>query len=233
MISKNVKVGDKVVGFNFENADVYLSYNQEMVKYEGQVGEVVEITSKFDSLIARVQFDDGYYWFYPIGDSADITTREKNQLFYKLMGQKVPTELNEEAWMTLEQQAEQVLEEAQEMYDACVARNIVKVLDGQADVRFTNEGQEDLLKGLGICTELPYVDVCDNNLTKFLTDKQQAAEDAWELYADEGGHVTEVEVDGITYYPIRDKSGKLRKPSTFKGVELGKYIQHLEGGSNE
>ena len=64
--------------------------------------------------------------------------------------------------------------------------------------------------------------VCENNLTKFPTDKQ-VAEDTLNMYAEQGVecYIATTEYEGITYYAIKRVSdNKFLKPVGYESVDL-------------
>lgn len=68
-----------------------------------------------------------------------------------------------EYWQQIKNQASRVLEEAQELYDAAQAEDMIGVVDGFADVRYTNEYVEDLLIAGEVETKKAWDAVCNNN----------------------------------------------------------------------
>lgn len=60
--------------------------------------------------------------------------------------------------------------------------------------------------------------VIENNLSKFTTDKEEA--EKWEAPAKENLVLSETVVNGVTYYCLKNESGKVRKRKGFKSVAL-------------
>lgn len=110
----------------------------------------------------------------------------------------------EDVWKQIEKLAELNLEEAQEMYDAAVARDIVEVLDGSSDNWYLREYMDELLKALDIDVPGAKWRVCQNNSSKYTTSEDYAL-DSWAEYAKKGvpAEVVEVEYEGKTYYTIK------------------------------
>lgn len=135
-------------------------------------------------------------------------------LFNNLIGNSPVAPSDKEAWWgQLELQAQLVLEEAEEMYKACKDRDIVEVLDGACDVKYTQSYMETLLKASGIEFNEAFDEVCKNNSSKFTTNLA-LAEESKELLL-KGGvdvYLEELKYDGTTYYSVKRKTdGKVLK----------------------
>lgn len=132
---------------------------------------------------------------------------------------------DQEYWKQLENQAERVLEEAQEMYNAVLAGDIVKVLDGHLDVKYTNEYIDDLLTVEAVNVRASWEAVCDNNDSKF-TPSYSYAMDSKEWHESEGieCYIDSGVYEGETFYCVRRHcDNKILKPIHFKAVELEQY----------
>lgn len=146
-------------------------------------------------------------------------------LKFNVIGGKAPITIcgdKEEFWDSVQKQAKRILEEAQELYDAAVDRDIKLLIDGWVDVWFTNEFMEDQLGAIGVNTVRIKNIVCENNLTKFTTNKNYA-EDCARLM--EGVEVREVVYEGVPHYAlIRLEDNKVMKPLDYKGPKLSDAI---------
>lgn len=85
-------------------------------------------------------------------------------------------------WPHLLRQARILLSEAQELVEACEARDETKARDGAADVAFVLAGFEHMS---GVALNPDLVDVIDSNLTKFDVSEYGAAQTA-RLYSERG-----------------------------------------------
>lgn len=120
---------------------------------------------------------------------------------------------DKEYWDQLKLQAKLVLEEAQEMYDACMNEDIVECADGWADVKFLNEYMDDLLKAGEVRTDKIFDSVCTNNEGKFTQSYTYALES--KEYLEAKGvpcYIDESVFEGETYYIVkRNEDGKVQK----------------------
>lgn len=135
-------------------------------------------------------------------------------LFNNLVGNSPVDPSDKEAWWEqLELQARLVLEEAGEMYKACKDKDIVEVLDGACDVKYTQSYMETLLKSSGIDFNEAFDEVCKNNSSKF-TEDLTLAEESKELLLKDGVEVylEELQYEATTYYSVKRKvDGKVLK----------------------
>lgn len=116
-------------------------------------------------------------------------------------------------WKQVELQASLVLEEAKEMYEAALNRDLVECADGWADVRYLNEYMETLLSESGVNTQKVKDMVADNNDQKFTASffKAESGRDYHNLLG-VPAYVEQVEVEDGVYYVIKRKSdGKVLK----------------------
>jgi hypothetical protein len=109
--------------------------------------------------------------------------------------------------------------------------NKLEMLDGLADVAYTMYWNAITF---GIPLEKAYDLVCDNNLEKFVSlnvasSVGSLSNDKW--HCEQGvtwpSEVVSVEVIKVSdkYYAVgKDKSGKVRKPSSYKSVNLEKLL---------
>lgn len=109
-----------------------------------------------------------------------------------------------EYWQQIKNQASRVLEEAQELYDAAQAEDMIGVVDGFADVRYTNEYVEDLLIAGEVETKKAWDAVCNNNDQKFTTSYTYASESKEALeQLDVDCYLDSTTYEGTLYYVIR------------------------------
>lgn len=108
----------------------------------------------------------------------------------------------------------------------------LEMLDGLSDVAYTMFWN---MHRFGIPLEEAYELVCDNNLEKFVRlsswDKGELTLDEadWDLgmsvtWPSEVATVCVMEVDGEFFAVGKDKTGKVRKPSTYASVELNHLV---------
>jgi len=119
----------------------------------------------------------------------------------------------ERFWQQIEHQAKLVLEEAQEQYDAAVARDIVEVVDGACDVDYLQTYLDVLLEAVGV--DLPQARelVADNNNQKYTTNEHLALRSA-KKHSDNGvpAYAEEVAYEGEYYFVVKRKEdGKVLK----------------------
>lgn len=139
---------------------------------------------------------------------------------------------DEEAfWKQMTLQAKLVLEEAQEMMDACEARDLIEVVDAQSDVWYLNEYAQDLLEFIGVDMVGAHAMVCHNNDQKY-TRNAEFAYDSAEAQKKENGVkcvISEVQYEDETYYVVKRASdGKVMKLIGHEAPDLAKVIpSHL------
>ena len=120
-------------------------------------------------------------------------------------------------------QAKVILEEAKELVAALDVKDENEIKDGIADVLFTSLRLVSLLGDkydvLGMLNA-----VCDNNDLKYTTNQVEffAAGGVWDKLSD--GCKNEVtEIDGVTYYSLKNENGKVVKPKDFPKIDLSKF----------
>jgi hypothetical protein len=129
------------------------------------------------------------------------------------------------SWEELGNQAKLIAEEANEITEAIEAQDICAVLDGCIDVLVTAFGLKQQLQNLGVDVNLAMNLVAENNLSKFPTEEEKALKT--KQYYDSLGIPTNVyskNYNSETYYVVKDKSMKVRKPVDFKSVKLDNCI---------
>lgn len=109
-----------------------------------------------------------------------------------------------EYWQQIKNQASRVLEEAQELFDCAMAEDMIGVVDGFADVRYTNEYVEDLLIAGEVETKKAWDAVCNNNDQKFTTSYTYACDSKEALeHQDVDCYLDSTTYEGTLYYVIR------------------------------
>lgn len=126
----------------------------------------------------------------------------------------------EDIWEQLQGQAALILEEAKELYEAAMARNIVEYVDRTCDVWYLREYTDDLMLNLNINIKGAKDEVCYNNSQKYTTSKELAYETAKAKQA----NVHEVWYNGDTYYVVKDSNNKVQKLLGHVPPDLSKYI---------
>ena len=167
--------------------------------------------------------------------------------FNKLAGNLQPHESAVTLVQALRNQALRVLEEAQEIVDACnkwempdttdeeAVEQVKSILDGVIDTNVTSFG---LLQIAG-----PYMNtakaatiICQNNLTKFHA-TEEAANATQDAYGKDGGqnyltYVESVSIEGLippVYVVKRYTDNKVMKPAGYVSVDLSECIVGLGG----
>ena len=120
-------------------------------------------------------------------------------------------------------QAKVILEESKELVSSLEDKDENEIKDGIADVLFTSLRLVSLLGDkydvLGMLNA-----VCDNNDLKYTTNQVDffAAGGVWDKLSD--GCKNEVtEIDGVTYYCLKNENGKVVKPKDFPKVDLSEF----------
>lgn len=134
--------------------------------------------------------------------------KERVDTFNFIVGNPpVGTSDKEKFWTQIQLQAQLVLEEAQEMYDAAMAKDFVEVVDGYSDVNYTNTYMETLIDSVKVPTALVNDLVSLNNAQKYTRVKGMAIATLND-YTSKGVEVFVEEVDyqGTTYFTVRRTS---------------------------
>lgn len=126
----------------------------------------------------------------------------------------------------LKNQAKRVLEEAQEIVDACESGDIEGILDGIVDVQVTALPLIQMGEAYGFSVGDALIEVADNNLTKVTTSLSIAEQTAH--YYNEAGvdvYIDEQHYMDRIYYSIKRKADdKYLKPVGYQSVSLKKYL---------
>ena len=130
-------------------------------------------------------------------------------------------------WEQVQNQARLVLEEAQEQYDAALSKDLVELVDGACDIKYTQDYVRTILKHSGVDMDLAYEEVCKNNRGKYTTSKE-LAERSRDKYLK--GFLVDcdihsVDVDNVTYYVVkRHWDGKVMKLEGHHSPDIKKAI---------
>ena len=138
----------------------------------------------------------------------------------------------EKIWEALKQQAERLVEEANEVLDGVNNRDINEVLDGVVDTWYVREWMDDMLEALTINVDGAKHEVCMNNLSKITRDEDVANKTS-ESYGNTFvySYFTPTE----TYFSVlRNDDRKVVKLKTHVPPNLNQFIpievkQHLRG----
>jgi len=121
----------------------------------------------------------------------------------------------EDFWRSIQQQAALVLEEAKEQYEAAMNRDIVEVVDGAADVAYTQAYMDVMLEEIGVDLNKAKDLVCENNDQKITLDEVFARRSATKQLLDNPDdqfYVDETWYNGLSYFVVKRKSdGKVMK----------------------
>lgn len=170
------------------------------------------------------------------------------EFFNTACGKTIP-QTQEEFDREVMQQQRLVQEESTETMIALIENDPIEILDGLVDVLYTTSWLVHLLKE---CQEKGFVvsqllntwlscipineigqlfdeqtvleamqRVAVNNNTKFTAVKEQA--ERWKLAMPEY-ELSEVIVDGVVYYCLRDEAGKIRKHCDYVSVDLSDLV---------
>lgn len=145
-----------------------------------------------------------------------MSVKESVKRFNHIKGTPpVPIDGDREAfWESVQNQAALVLEEAKEQYSAAMNRDIVELVDGAADVAYTQAYMDVMLEEIGVNLNKAKYLVCDNNDQKFTVDEVFAKRSAAKILTEDiiPCYVDETWYDGLFYYVVKRKQdGKVMK----------------------
>lgn len=131
-----------------------------------------------------------------------------------------------EYWKQVKEQAARILEEAQELYDSAQAEDMLSVLDGFCDVRYTNEYMEDLLVAGEVETKKAWEAVCNNNDQKFTTSYTYALQSKEALEEkDVECYIDQTQYEGEIYYVCRRVGdNKILKLKNHEAPDLSVFV---------
>lgn len=162
----------------------------------------------------------------------------KIEKFNKIAG-KLNTDVllhdRELMWVELQNSSKRVLEEAQEMYDAAMDRDILEVLDGAVDVKYTIGHTQILLEMMNIDVVGAGDEICDNNLSKFSVDDTLAQLTVIEYTKQQIDTKVEYNAEEDCYAVLRVEDSKVMKPVYYENPDISGCIpkialQYLQGG---
>ena len=132
-------------------------------------------------------------------------------------------------WVELQNSAKRVLEEAQEMYEAAMDRDLLEVLDGAVDVKYTIGHTQILLEMMNIDVISACDEICDNNLSKFTTSFNLADSTVNELnrYGEDSYGTSCFYEDEYYYIVKRREDDKVMKPLGYKSPNISDYIPKI------
>lgn len=191
--------------------------------YSEHVGKEFEVIRvEKPTQLYWVREPDGHLNFIRFEDAKEVvpySTEDFEKDCYKfncIAGKDKPSGLE-----ALKQQSELILEEAKETLQAAEENRLEGVLDGCMDVLVTAFGLKQQLEAMGVDTSKAMRLVAQNNLSKF-TKSPATAEMTVQYYKNQGidTSIAAVTYNGETYFIIKDKNQKVRKPVTFESVNL-------------
>lgn len=130
-------------------------------------------------------------------------------------------------WKQLRLQANLLLEEVQELVDACTNEDMTETLDAYCDIKYLNTWLEHLLYSHGCETKKAFAEVCYNNSSKITTSYTYALSSKEQLEFREGGEyfVDETVFEGETLYCVKRQSdGKVMKLKSHERPNLSQYV---------
>lgn len=123
----------------------------------------------------------------------------------------------------IERQSKFLIEEATEVQDGAILRDVQDMLDGFLDTRFVNDQIGVYLESLGIDLDAAWAEVCRSNNSKFSTDLEMLKRSVAKFY-EEGVPVEIVESPEKGVYVLKRDDGKIMKPLTFSEPNLRQFI---------
>lgn len=123
-------------------------------------------------------------------------------------------------------QADLLLEETQETVDAIKYGNMTELLDGAVDVFVILSKLLDMLEKAGFDVEGGIQQIIDNNQNKIFNSFYEACEakENLEQRDDKEYYIETSVLNNLSFYTVRQPSGKIAKPVGFVAVELDKFI---------
>lgn len=130
-------------------------------------------------------------------------------------------------WKQLKLQAKLIIEEAQELVQACEEENMVEALDAYCDLEYLNTWLEHLLYSHGCETKKAFSEVCFNNSSKITTSYTYAQSSKEQLEFHGGGsyYIDSTVFEGETLYCVkRTEDGKVMKLKSHERPNLEQYV---------
>jgi len=129
-------------------------------------------------------------------------------------------------WEQIQRQAGLILEEAEELYEAAMSKDMVEVVDGTVDVWVTREYMDDLLQACNIKYKAARKEIMENNLSKVFSFSCDAKATC-EAYKKKGVDTEVVEeiIEGELLFIVKRKpDGKVMKPINHQPPQLEEFI---------
>lgn len=124
----------------------------------------------------------------------------------------------------IERQSKFLIEEATEVQDGAILRDVQEMLDGFLDTRFVNDQIGVYLDSLGVDLDAAWAEVCRSNNSKFSSDLGMLEASVQE-FSRNGQAVSIVESPEKGVFVLkRDSDGKIMKPLTFSEPNLRQFI---------
>jgi hypothetical protein len=128
----------------------------------------------------------------------------------------------------IERQSKFVVEEATEIQDGAILRDVQEMLDGFLDTRFVNDQIGVYLESLGVDLDAAWAEVCRSNNSKFSTDLEMMKKSAEALEvkgrSTNDKIVVQESCEKGVYILKRTSDGKIMKPLTFSEPNLRQFI---------
>jgi phosphoribosyl-ATP pyrophosphohydrolase len=131
-----------------------------------------------------------------------------------------------DVWKQLKLQAKLILEEANELVDACEDNDMTEALDAYCDIQYLNTWLEHLLYSFGCDTKKALKEVCENNTSKITTSYTYALMSK-EVLEENGVPccIDQTVYEGETLYCVkRQEDGKVLKLADHKRPTLEKFV---------
>lgn len=132
-----------------------------------------------------------------------------------------------EVWKQVKAQSKLILEEVEELEDACSEEDLLEVLDACMDIKYLNTYLEHLLEAYGCKTKLAWETVCSNNAQKITTSYTYAQSSKEYLESREEGefYIDETLFEGERLYTVKRMSdNKVMKLKSHVRPELSVCI---------
>jgi phosphoribosyl-ATP pyrophosphohydrolase len=157
-----------------------------------------------------------------------MTAYEKIFLMNTLIGNEVVEKGSPEFWTQMRNQVALVVEESEEAFEEAIDEDINKLLKEVSDIMVTALGLYQKLQNCGYPIEEALDKVCDNNLTKFHRNVDEANLSV--KHHHEQGLTTFVRMiqmdNGNEYFGIIRKSdGKLLKPYDYVKINTQDWLE--------
>lgn len=131
-----------------------------------------------------------------------------------------------EWWKSIELQSKLLVEESTECYDSALVCDPTEVLDGVVDNFVIASKLMEMLESAGFDVMGAIAAVQENNNTKIFSSYTEAAQvvDEYTERGVEGCYVQSSVVNGVDYFTVRRKDGKIMKRTNHERVDLSKFV---------